>query len=179
MSEGKLRVLISREEIASKVQELGRNITLDYQGEEILVVCVLRGASLFAADLCRELKGPVVLDFIAVSSYGASTTTSGVVRFLKDLDEEVEGRHVLIVEDIIDTGLTLNYLLDNLRSRNPKSLKVCSLLDKPSRRRVEIKGDYLGFSIDDLFVVGYGLDFNQHYRNLPDICVFEGSLQSE
>lgn len=166
-----LGVLIPRAEIAAKVKEMGQKISADYKGEQLLFITVLRGAALFAADLCREIEGDVVLDFIAVSSYGSSTSTSGVVRFLKDLDESVEGRHVLIVEDIVDTGLTLNYLLDNLRSRNPKSIRTCTLLDKPSRRRVEIKPDYSGFTIDDLFVVGYGLDYDQSYRNLPDICV--------
>jgi hypoxanthine phosphoribosyltransferase len=167
----KLEVLIPRAEISAKVVEMGKKISDDYEGEQILIIVVLRGAVLFAADLCREIQGDVVLDFMAVSSYGSSTSTSGVVRFLKDLDESVEGRHVLIVEDIIDTGLTLNYLLDNLRSRNPKSIRTCTLLDKPSRRKVEIKPDYCGFTIDDLFVVGYGLDYDQSYRNLPDICV--------
>ncbi|KAF0195033.1 MAG: hpt [Bacillota bacterium] len=166
-----LEVLIPRDQIGAKVAEMGKMISRDYAGEQILLVIVLRGAALFAADLCREIEGDVVLDFIAVSSYGSSTSTSGVVRFLKDLDESIEGRHVLIVEDIVDTGLTLNYLLDNLRSRNPKSIRTCTLLDKPSRRRVEIRPDYSGFTIEDLFVVGYGLDYDQSYRNLPDICV--------
>lgn len=166
-----LEVLIPRAEIGAKVAEMGKRISKDYAGEQLLLIIVLRGAALFAADLCREIEGDVVLDFIAVSSYGSSTSTSGVVRFLKDLDESIEGRHVLIVEDIIDTGLTLNYLLDNLRSRNPKSIRTCTLLDKPSRRRVEIRPDYSGFTIEDLFVVGYGLDYDQSYRNLPDICV--------
>lgn len=168
-----LKVLIPRADIAAKVREMGEKISADYKGQEVLMVVVLRGAALFAADLCRHITTDVVLDFIAVSSYGASTSTSGVVRFLKDLDEAVEDRHVLIVEDIIDTGLTLNYLLENLRSRNPRTIKTCTLLDKPSRRRVDIRPDYSGFTIDDLFVVGYGLDFDQRYRNLPDICVHE------
>jgi len=152
---------------------MGEMISLDYRGQEVLLVIVLRGAALFAADLCRHITADVVLDFIAVSSYGSSTSTSGVVRFLKDLDESVEGRHVLIVEDIVDTGLTLAYLSENLRSRNPQSLKTCALLDKPSRRRVDIRPDYTGFTIDDLFVVGYGLDFDQRYRHLPDICLHQ------
>ena len=166
-----LEVLIPRADIGAKVAEMGKKISKDYAGEQLLLIIVLRGAALFAADLCREIEGDVVLDFIAVSSYGSATSTSGVVRFIKDLDESVEGRHVLIVEDIVDTGLTLNYLLDNLRSRNPKSIRTCTLLDKPSRRRVEIRPDYSGFTIEDLFVVGYGLDYDQSYRNLPDICV--------
>ncbi|MBT9152996.1 MAG: Hypoxanthine phosphoribosyltransferase [Firmicutes bacterium] len=166
-----LRVLIPREEIAARVAAMGRQISADYAGKELLLVVVLRGAAVFAADLCRHLTNQTVLDFISVSSYGSATSTSGVVRFLKDLEESVEGRHVLIVEDIVDTGLTLNYLLENLRTRKPASLVSCTLLDKPSRRRVDIQPDYLGFTIDDLFVVGYGLDFDQYYRNLPDICV--------
>ena len=137
----------------------------------MLLVCVLRGAAIFAADLCRHINTDVVIDFIAVSSYGASTSSSGVVRFLKDLEESIEGRHVLVIEDIVDTGLTLKYLLDNLQSRRPQSLKSCTLLDKPSRRKVSIQADYCGFAIEDLFVVGYGLDFDQRYRNIPDISV--------
>jgi len=168
-----LRVLIPRQEIAAKVQEMGEAVSRDYQGQEVLLVVVLRGAALFAADLCRHISTDVVLDFIAVSSYGSSTSTSGVVRFLKDLDEAVEGRHVLVVEDIVDTGLTLTYLIENLKSRRPASLKTCALLDKPSRRRVNIRPDYVGFTIDDLFVVGYGLDWDQRYRHLPDICIHQ------
>jgi len=168
-----LRVLIPREEIAGKVAALGKQISADYNGKELLLVVVLRGAALFAADLARNITNQAVLDFISVSSYGSATTSSGVVRFLKDLEESVEGRHVLIVEDIVDTGLTLNYLLENLRSRKPASLRTCTLLDKPSRRKVDIRPDYLCFTIGDLFVVGYGLDYDQYYRNLPDICVHE------
>ncbi|MBT9134756.1 MAG: Hypoxanthine phosphoribosyltransferase [Firmicutes bacterium] len=168
-----LRVLIPRQDIAAKVQEMGEIISRDYGGQEVLLVVVLRGAALFAADLCRHIRADVVLDFIAVSSYGSSTSSSGVVRFLKDLDESVEGRHVLIIEDIVDTGLTLTYLMENLKSRHPLSLRTCTLLDKPSRRRVNIRPDYVGFTIDDLFVVGYGLDWNQRYRNLADICIHQ------
>ncbi|MBT9176879.1 MAG: Hypoxanthine phosphoribosyltransferase [Firmicutes bacterium] len=168
-----LRVLIPRQDIADKVQEMGEIISRDYGGQEVLLVVVLRGAALFAADLCRHIRADVVLDFIAVSSYGSSTSSSGVVRFLKDLDESVEGRHVLIIEDIVDTGLTLTYLLENLKSRHPLSLRTCTLLDKPSCRRVNIRPDYVGFTIDDLFVVGYGLDWDQRYRHLPDICIHQ------
>ena len=170
----RVSVLIHSETIAARVKELGRMISADYGQEEVLLVCVLRGAAIFAADLCRHISSDVVLDFIAVSSYGASTSSSGVVRFLKDLDESVEGRHVLVVEDIVDTGLTLKYLLENLRSRNPLSLKSCTLLDKTSRRLVPIVADYCGFAIEDRFVVGYGLDFDQKYRHLPDVCVLNG-----
>jgi len=166
-----LRVLIPRQDIAAKVQEMGETLSRDYRGKEVLLVVVLRGAALFAADLCRCIEADVVIDFIAVSSYGSSTSSSGVVRFLKDLDESVESRHVLIVEDIVDTGLTLAYLMENLKSRHPQSLRTCTLLDKPSRRRVDLRPDYVGFTIDDLFVVGYGLDWDQRYRHLPDICI--------
>lgn len=175
MTSQEMRVLIGASDIAQRVKEMGEQISRDYGDEEVLLVCVLRGAAIFAADLARHLSvNDVVLDFISVSSYGAATSSSGVVRFLKDLEESVEGRHVLVVEDIVDTGLTLKYLLENLQSRQPRSLKSCTLLDKPSRRRVPIEADYCGFSIDDLFVVGYGLDYAQKYRQLPDICVLQG-----
>ncbi len=164
-------ILISREAIAAKVAELGRRISDDYQGEDLLAICVLRGAIIFTADLLRQITVNVSLDTISVSSYGAATHSSGVVRFLKDLDESVEGRHILVIEDIIDTGLTLKYLIENLRSRNPKSLRICTLLDKPSRRQVDIHPDYVGFHIPDQFAVGYGLDFAERYRNLPDVGV--------
>ncbi|HSL93498.1 MAG TPA: hypoxanthine phosphoribosyltransferase [Bacillota bacterium] len=175
MDRNEMRVLLDASEIASRVRDMGAQISRDYGDEEVLLVCVLRGAAIFAADLARQLyNNNVILDFISVSSYGTATSSSGVVRFLKDLEESVEGRHVLVVEDIVDTGLTLKYLLENLQSRQPRSLKSCTLLDKPSRRRVPIEADYCGFSIDDLFVVGYGLDFAQKYRQLPNICVLHG-----
>jgi hypoxanthine phosphoribosyltransferase len=164
-------VLLDREVIRGKIAELGAKISRDYAGKEVLLICVLKGAVIFLADLVRHLDLPVQLDFIAVSSYGTATETSGVVRILKDLEGSIEGRHCLIVEDIIDSGLTLNYLQENLRSRRPASLKIVTLLDKPDRRRVEIEPDYAGFRIPDEFVVGYGLDFNGCYRYLPDICV--------
>lgn len=164
-------ILITRDAIAAKVAELGRRISDDYQGQDLLAICVLRGAIIFTADLLRHITVNVSLDSISVSSYGASTHTSGVVRFLKDLDESIEGRHILVIEDIIDTGLTLKYLTENLRSRGPKSLRICTLLDKPSRRQVDIHPDYVGFQIPDQFVVGYGLDFAERYRNLPDVGV--------
>ncbi len=151
--------------------ELGRRISDDYHGQDLLAICVLKGAIIFTADLLRHITANVSLDSISVSSYGTSTHTSGVVRFLKDLDESVEGRNVLVIEDIIDTGLTLKYLTENLRSRSPKSLRICTLLDKPSRRQVDIRPDYVGFQIEDQFVVGYGLDFAERYRNLPDVGV--------
>ena len=151
-------VLIGSEELARRVDEIGARISADYEGKEILLVGVLKGAVFFMADLARRIDVPVALDFMAVSSYGSSTDSSGVVRILKDLDLEIAGRHVLIIEDIIDSGLTLSYLLKNLRSRHPASLEICALLTKPSRRRIDIPCKYVGFEIEDKFVVGYGLD---------------------
>ncbi len=173
MQDFSLKMLITRDEIKTKVKEIARTISDDYRGQDVLAVGVLRGAVIFMADLIRELDINVEIDFMAVSSYGASTTTSGVVRMVKDLDTSIEGRHVLIVEDIIDTGLTLNYLFENLQNRQPASLQVVTLLDKPERRRVEFVPHYRGFVIPDQFVAGYGLDYNGKYRNLPDICILE------
>jgi hypoxanthine phosphoribosyltransferase len=163
-------VLVSREELQAKVAELGDRISADYEGKEILLVGVLKGAVFFMADLARHIAVPVALDFMAVSSYGSSTDSSGVVRILKDLDTTIEGRHVIIVEDIIDSGLTLSYLMKNLRSRRPASLEVCALLTKPSRRRVDIGCRYVGFEIPNLFVVGYGLDLAERYRTLDYVA---------
>ncbi len=171
MSKENLKVLLSTREIADKVQELARQVSQDYRGKNPLLVCVLKGAVVFLADLIRCLEIPVEIDFIAVSSYGDSTQTSGVVRILKDLDTSVEGRDILLVEDIIDTGLTLSYLRENLLSRNPRSVKLIALLDKPERRQVDVEPDYCGFCIPDQFVVGYGLDYKQQYRHLPEVCV--------
>lgn len=168
---GKLEVLLSREKIAHRVAELAEEISHDYQGQPLLLICVLKGAVIFLSDLMRELKIPVEIDFMAVSSYGADTSSSGVVRILKDLEQSIQEKDILVVEDIVDTGLTLNYLRENLISRQPRSLKVVTLLDKPSRRKVAFDPDYCGFAIPDRFVVGYGLDFDEQYRNLPDICV--------
>lgn len=165
------KVLITPEEIQEKVKELGLTLSRDYGDKKLLLICVLKGAVIFLSDLMRVLDIPVEVDFMAVSSYGASTESSGVVRILKDLDCSIEGRHCLIVEDIIDTGLTLKYLEENLRSRQPASLKIITLLDKPDRRKAEIQPDYCGFTIPDEFVVGYGLDFNENYRGLPGIYV--------
>ncbi len=167
-----MKVLLSRDEIQARVRELGQQITRDYAGREPHLVCVLKGGCTFLTDLAREIDLPLSLDYMAVSSYGAATKSSGEVRMLKDLDQSLEGRDVLIVEDIVDTGLTLNYLLNLLRTRGPRSMKVASLLSKPSRRLVEIPVDYVGFTIDDLFVVGYGLDYNEKFRNLPHIAVY-------
>lgn len=166
--------LFSKEEIEQKVKELGQQISQDYnEDDEIVVIGVLKGASVFMSDLIRQIQLPVYIDFIAVSSYGYSTESSGIVRILKDLDLEVEGKHVLIVEDIIDTGLTLKYLTNNLEARNVKSLKICTLLDKPKRRKCDLDIDYIGFEIPDKFIVGYGIDYGEKYRNLPYIAAIK------
>lgn len=173
MHEDVAEVLLEASAIQHKVAEIGQAITRDYQGKDLGLICILKGAVVFMSDLIRHIELPVTLDFMAISSYGAGTKSSGVVRILKDLDHPIEGQHILIVEDIVDTGLTLRYLVENLRSRRPASLKVCTLLDKPSRRRVECVPDYNGFQIPDCFVVGYGLDYNERYRNLPYIGVLK------
>lgn len=172
-------VILTREQIAEKIAELGAKISADYGDEPVLLVAVLRGAALFVADLAREITSPVELDFMAVSSYGSSTKSSGVVRIIKDLDETIEGRHVLVAEDILDTGLTLKYLLKNLASRKPKSLEVVTLLSKPGKQRVPIDCKYIGFDIPDEFVVGYGLDFAERYRNLPYIGVLKPEVYTD
>ena len=166
-------VLVSSDDIQEKVRELGERITQDYRAEKLLLVGILRGAVVFLSDLMRHLQLPCEIDFMDISSYGTGTQSSGVVRILKDLEEDITGRHVLIVEDIVDTGLTLSYLLRSLQARKPASLEICALLTKPSRRRVELDIKYLGFEVPDEFVVGYGLDFAGAYRNLPDICVLK------
>lgn len=169
-------ILLSTEEIAARTKQLGQEISTEYAGKEVLMIGVLRGAVIFIADLARAIDVPFAIDFMAVSSYGHSTTSSGVVRILKDLDECIEGKHVLIVEDIIDTGLTLKYLVENLWSRKPEDIKICTLLNKPSRRKVEVPVDYVGFTVPDRFVVGYGLDYNEKYRNLPFIGVLKPEI---
>lgn len=171
-------IIISTEQIERRVRELGAQIARDYEGSSLLLVAVLRGAALFVADLSRAIDGPVEIDFMAVSSYGSSTKSSGVVRIIKDLDEVIEGRDVLVVEDILDTGLTLKYLLRNLASRKPKSLEVVTLLSKEGKQRVPIDCRYVGFSVPDEFVVGYGLDFAEKYRNLPYIGVLKPEVYS-
>ena len=165
------KVLITKEEIAKRVAQLGEQISKDYRGESITLVCTLRGASIFFADLAREIDGDVEMDFIAVSSYGSGTSSSGEVKMVKDLSAPIKDKNVIVVEDIIDTGITLNYLKKLLLARAPKSLKVCALLDKPSRRKVDFKGDYIGFEIENEFVVGYGLDYDEKMRNFKDVCV--------
>ncbi len=172
------RVLITQEEIAERVRELGKAVARDYAGRDPLLVAVLKGAVVFLADLIRAVDIPVTLDFIGVSSYGAGVRSSGVVRITADLSVTIEDRHVLLVEDIVDSGRTINYLRRNLQTRHPKSLKLCALLDKAERREEEVEIDYLGFSIPSHFVVGYGLDFAGLYRNLPYIAVLENAPAS-
>jgi hypoxanthine phosphoribosyltransferase len=166
-------VLIPSEEIQEKVREMGTRITEDYRGKRPLLVGILRGAIIVLGDLMRNVDLPCEIDFMDISSYGTGTSSSGVVRILKDLEEDITGRHVLVVEDIIDTGLTLSYLRRSLLARRPASLEICALLTKPSRRKVELDVKYLGFEVPDEFVVGYGLDYAGAYRNLPDICVLK------
>ena len=168
-----VEVLLSEEQLSTRIRELGQQISSDYEGKALLVVGVLKGSAIFLADLIRSIDLPLDYDFVAISSYGADTRSTGVVRLVKDLDASIEGRHVLIVEDIVDTGWTLrlSYITENIRARGAASVKVCALLDKPCRRQVDIGIDYRGFEIDDVFVVGYGLDFNGRYRNLPYVGV--------
>ncbi len=169
MMDGMGPVLVPSGAIQEKVRELGERITQDYRGEKLLLVGILRGAVVFLSDLMRHLQLPCEIDFMDISSYGTGTQSSGVVRILKDLEEDITGRHVLIVEDIVDTGLTLSYLRRTLLQRRPDSLEICALLTKPSRRQVELSVKYLGFEVPDEFVIGYGIDFAGAYRNLPDI----------
>ena len=164
-----VKVLFSEEQIAARIKEVAAQIAKDYNGEPVLMVGILKGSVTFLADLMRALDLDIEIDFMVVSSYGSATKTSGVVQIRKDLDVAIEGRNVLIVEDIIDSGLTLSYLVQNLRQRNPKSVKVVTMLDKPARRKVDFKGNYVGFEVDDLYIVGYGLDADQKYRDLPYI----------
>jgi hypoxanthine phosphoribosyltransferase len=169
--------LVPAEDLQRRVEELSAEISRDYEGRDLVMIGVLKGAVLFLGDLMRNLTVPCEIDFMAVSSYGSSTDSSGVVRILKDLDASIEGRDVLIVEDIIDSGLTLQYLLRNLRARSPRSLEVCALLTKPERRRVELPIRYVGFEIPDRYVVGYGLDYAQKYRNLEYVAVLNEDRQ--
>jgi hypoxanthine phosphoribosyltransferase len=171
-------VLFSEQDIQDKVAELGRQISADYTGRQLLVLCVLKGAFIFMADLVKRLDVPLEIDFMAVSSYGNATRSSGVVKIMKDLDTSVEGRDILIVEDIIDSGLTLSYLIDVLERRNAHSVKVVTLFDKPHRRSVGLEADYKGFLIPDAFVVGYGLDYAEKYRNLPFVGVLKPEVYS-
>ncbi|MGL5348347.1 MAG: hypoxanthine phosphoribosyltransferase [Peptostreptococcaceae bacterium] len=168
-----IQVMLTEEQIAAKVNELAKQIEKDFEGEELLVVGILKGASVFVSDLIRKINLDVNIDFMSVSSYGNGTESSGVVKILKDLDVNIEGKNVLIVEDIIDSGLTLSNLVAALQTRNPKSLRLCTLLDKPQRRTANIPVDYVGFVIEDKFIVGYGIDWAEKYRNLPYIGIVE------
>ena len=169
-------VLIDEETLAARVADLGAEVSADYHGRDLLLIGVLKGAVFFMADLMRHLTVPCEVDFMAISSYGDATDSSGIVRILKDLDINIEGRHVLVVEDIIDSGLTLSYLIRNLESREPATLEVCALLTKPSRREIDVPVRYVGFEIPNKFVVGYGLDFAERYRNLPYVGVLDEHL---
>ena len=168
-----IRVLLTEEEVDKRIQEIGEQISKDYAGKQVHLVCVLKGGSFFMCELAKRITVPVSLDFMSVSSYGSDTKSSGVVKIVKDLDQPLDGKDVLIVEDIVDSGRTLSYLMEILRKRNPRSLHLCTLLDKPERRVTDVKVDYTGFNIPDEFVVGYGLDYDQKYRNLPYIGVVE------
>lgn len=170
----RIRVLVPEEKVDERIRELGKKISEDYAGRQIHMICILKGGVFFMCELAKRITVPVSLDFMCVGSYGDGTKSSGVVRIAKDLDESIEDKEVLIVEDIVDSGNTLYYLMDVLRKRNPASIRLCTLLDKPDRRVKDVKADYLGFEIPDEFVVGYGLDYAQKYRNLPYIGVVEG-----
>lgn len=168
-----VRVMYSEEEVNEKIRQIGEQISKDYEGKKVHMICVLKGGTFFMCELAKRVTVPVSLDFMSVSSYGSGTSSSGVVKIVKDLDEAIEGKDVLVVEDIVDSGRTLSYLLALLQDRKPASLHLCTLLDKPDRRVVEVPVDYTGFKIPDAFVVGYGLDYDQRYRNLPYIGVVE------
>ena len=170
------KVLFAKEQLAEKVAELGRKISQDYAGQEIFAVCILKGAVVFYSDIVRAIDVPVQLDFMIASSYGASTESSGTVKILKDLDYDIEGKHVIIIEDIIDSGLTMNYLMKYFRERKPASVKLCALLSKPSRRKADVQIDYCGAEVPDEFLVGYGLDYAEKYRNLPCIGILKREI---
>ena len=167
-------ILVQPDDLQRRVKELGAQITADYAGQDLLLICVLKGAVFFLSDLMRQIDVPCEVDFMAVASYGDATSSSGVVRILKDLDAAIDGRHVLIVEDIVDSGLTLQYLMRNLKERGPLSLEVCALLTKPARRKAEVGAKYIGFEIPDRFVIGYGLDHAERHRNLPYVAALDG-----
>lgn len=176
MNFDEVTILYTAQEIQEKVQEIGRAISSDYEGESLLVVGILKGAFIFMADLVRQIKLPLQLDFIDVSSYGNSTVSSGEVRIMKDLEYSIKGKNVLIVEDIVDSGLTLYYITEIFKKRSPQSVRIACLLDKPSRRKSPISPDYVGFTIPDEFVVGYGLDYDEKYREYPDVCILKPSV---
>ena len=169
----KIKVMYSEEEVSARIGEMAEQINRDYEGKEVHLIGILRGGSFFMCELAKKITVPVTIDFMSASSYGMSTTSSGVVKIVKDLEEPIVGRNVIVVEDIIDTGRTLSYLMEMLRERGPQSLKLCTLLNKPDRRVVEVEIDYNGYTIPDEFVVGYGLDYAQKYRNLPYIGIVE------
>lgn len=173
----KIRVMISEEDVDKRIEEMGKEISLAYEGKELHMICVLKGGVFFMCELAKRISVPVTMDFMSVSSYGDDTNSSGIVKIVKDLDESIEGKDVLIVEDIIDSGRTLSHLMKMLKHRNPKSLQLCTLLDKPDRRVSQVLVNYTGFCIPDKFVVGYGLDYAQKYRNLPYIGVVENTAQ--
>lgn len=166
-------ILISEEELQARITELGEQISKDFEGEEVVLICVLKGACMFLSDLMKRISAIVTIDFMAVSSYGNATESSGVVKISKDLDSSIEGKNVIIVEDILDTGLTLKYLYENLLTRNPKTLKIATLLEKPARKIADIEADYTGFEVEDRFIIGYGLDYEQKFRNLPYITCLD------
>lgn len=170
----KIRVMISEQDVDARIEELGKQISEEYAGKEVHLICILKGSVFFTCELAKRITVPVTMDFMSVSSYGDGTSSSGRVKIVKDLDESMEGKDVIVIEDIIDSGNTLHYLMDLLSKRNPSSLRLCTLLDKPDRRVKEVDVDYVGFVIPDEFVVGYGLDYAQRYRNLPYIGVVEG-----
>jgi hypoxanthine phosphoribosyltransferase len=172
--ENDVGTLIDEKKVQARVRELGAEITRDYQGKDLTLVCVLKGATVFATDLARAIDLPLTMEFLGVSSYQGGTETTGEVRITTDVSKPMAGKHLLVIEDIIDTGLTMSFLLENLRARHPASLKVASLLEKPSRARTKVQIDYKGFVIDDVFVVGYGLDYSEKYRNVPFIAVMKG-----
>ena len=172
----RISVLLSEEEVDAKIQEIGDRISKDYAGRQVHLVCVLKGGSFFMCELAKRITVPVSLDFMSVSSYGSDTKSSGVVKIVKDLDDPIKGKDVIVVEDIVDSGRTLSYLMEMLRKREPASLSLCTLLDKPDRRVVDVKVDYTGFQIPDEFVVGYGLDYNDLYRNLPYVGVLKPEI---
>ena len=169
----RVRVLLTEEEVDKRIQEIGEQISKDYEGKQVHLVCVLKGGSFFMCELAKRISVPVSLDFMSVASYGSDTKSSGVVKIVKDLDDSIKRKDVLVVEDIVDSGRTLSYLLEMLRDRGPASLKLCTLLDKPDRRVIDVNVNYTGFRIPDEFVVGYGLDYDQKYRNLPYIGVVD------
>lgn len=168
-----ISILISEEEISKRIEALGEQITKDYEGKEIHLVCILKGAAFFMCELAKKIKVPVTIDFMSVSSYGSGMESSGVVKIVKDLDEPLEGKNVIVIEDIIDSGRTLNYIMELMQNRKPSSLSLCTLLNKPDRRVTEVDVRYIGFDIPDKFIVGYGLDYDQKYRNLPYIGLVE------